>query len=324
MIALDRRAWLRRAAGLATARVAAPAVLAAAAPARAGGRPLQVLASFSILADLASALAGPLAEVTALVGADADPHGFQPAPRDLMRVARADVLLVNGLGFEGWLDRLLGNARPRGAVVVASDAVERRQLGTFADPHAWLSPRQAVRYTDVVEAALAQALRGAGATAGTVALAERAARYRQQLQALDGSLRRALAPIPEDARQLITTHGAFGYLGRDYGLQITALQAGVADAESTAGQMARLVRQIRGQRAVALFAENTTDLRLLQRVAEETGVAIGGTLYGDALSPPDGPAPSYLRLLQHNASTISQGLHQAAARKAASGAATGR
>lgn len=272
--------------------------------------PLQVVASFSILADLARQLAGGLAGVQSLAGANADAHSYQPTPSDVQRLTRADLILVNGLGFEPWLERLRAGTPLRGRVVVASQGVDERRIGPVADPHAWLSPLQGRHYVDNLEAALLQALGPSGAALEPIR--QRAAELRDRLAALDRDIRRTLDPLPAEARRVITTHGGFGYFARDYGLSITPLVAGTGDTEASAGQLARVIRQIRSQRAVALFAENTVDTRLLQRVSEETGVAIGGTLYGDALSAPDGPAPGYLQLVAHNARTLTAALQRAA------------
>lgn len=307
-----RRRWLvALAAGAVAVALPAGARTPAAGDAAA---PLQVVATFSILADLAREVAGSAAQVASLAGPNADPHSYQPSPADVQRLARADLLLVNGLGFEGWLDRLVASATPRGPVVVASAGVDVRQVGPQADPHAWQSPAQVRRYVDNIEAALLQALAARGAPAARAdEVRRRAADYRERLARLDREIRDAVATVPETSRRAITAHGAFGYFGRDYGIVFTGLHGWAPDAEASAGQLARLIRQVRAQRAVALFAENTGDPRLLQRVADEAGIAIGGTLYADALSAPGGPADTYLRLATHNARTITDALRRGAA-----------
>jgi zinc/manganese transport system substrate-binding protein len=296
--------------------VAATTGLMLALPAAAEGTrssPLQVVASFSILADLAREIAGPAAQVASLAGPNADPHAWQPAPSDLQRVARADLLLVNGLGFEGWLDRLLANARPRGRVVVSTERVEVRHVGPHPDPHAWQSPAQARHYVDAIEVALLAALALRGADPATMAgVRARAVDLRARLDGLDREIRRAVDAVPPEARRAVTAHGAFGYFGRDYGITFIALHGAVPDAEASAGQLARLIRQVRAQRATALFAESTSDPRLMTQVAAEAGIAIGGTLYADALTPPGGEADTALKLLTHNARTITAALQRAA------------
>ena len=307
---MSRRAALGRLGAVGLAAFLGSATAPAATAQTASPRPpLKVVASFSVLADMAREVAGDLAEVSTLAGANADAHSFQPSPQDIQRVAQADLLLVNGLGFEPWLDRLTASAPPRGRVVLASRGIEERRLGPIVDPHAWLSPVQGRLYLNNIEAALLQALGAREAPPEALQrLRQRADGARSRLAALDREIRAALQALPPESRRVVTTHGAFGYFGRDYGLLITPLVAGAGEAEASAGQLARVIRQIRAQRAVALFAENTLDVRLLQRVSDETGVAIGGTLYGDALSASDGPAPSYLGLVAHNARTITGAL----------------
>ncbi len=294
--------------------VLSPAVQAqASAGGGSAGKPLLIIASFSILADMAREVAGDSARVTSLAGPNTDPHAYQPSPADVQRLAQADLVIVNGLNFEGWLDRLVANADLRGRVVMASDGVEPRRIGTQADPHAWQSPAQGRHYVSTIEAAVLRALQERHATVDTLAaVRQRAAAYRDRIDQLDRDIRARLAPIPVGERRAITSHGAFGYLGRDYGINLTPLQAGAPESELSAGQLARVIRQVRSLRAVALFAENTSDRRMLQRVADEAGVAIGGILYSDALSPAGGGADTYLRLLAHNARTIADALQQAA------------
>lgn len=306
---IARRLLLIGAASLVGAALPARATAVTASDPAAAAMPrLQVVASFSILADIARQLAAGLASVQTLAGANADAHSYQPTPSDVQRLVRADLILVNGLGFEPWLDRVRAGTPMRGSVVVASQGVDERRIGPVSDPHAWLSPLQGRHYVDNIEAALVQALGATTPAAATVR--RRAAELRERLALLDRDIRRALEPVPPEARRVITTHGSFGYFGRDYGLVITPLVAGAGETEASAGQMARVIRQIRAQRAVALFSENTVDARLLQRVADEAGVSIGGTLYGDALSDPDGPAPGYLQLVAHNARTLTDALRR--------------
>lgn len=302
-------AWVGGLAVAGPALATAPSASRAALGSRAAVAPdLQVVASFSILADIARQLAAGSAQVQTLAGANADVHSYQPTPSDVQRLARADLILVNGLGFEPWLDRLRASTPLRGTVVVASQGVDERRIGPVTDPHAWLSPLQGRHYVDNMEAALVQALGPESAAAAGVRA--RAVELRARLALLDRDIRQALESVPVEVRRVITTHGSFGYFGRDYGLVITPLVAGAGETEASAGQMARVIRQIRAQRAVALFSENTVDSRLLQRVADEAGIAIGGTLYGDALSLPDGPAAGYLQLVAHNARTLTDALRR--------------
>jgi zinc/manganese transport system substrate-binding protein len=281
---------------------------------------LKVVASFSILADMVRQIAGPAAEVSSLASVGADPHAYSPAPSDVQRLAAADLVVVNGLGFEGWIDRLVTNAGAQTKLLVASTGIEVRQVGRQADPHAWQSPRQAQRYIDNLQAGLLQALGGDAAVGPRAAwqaeMRHRAQHLRQQLQQLDQQTQQAIGQVPADARRAITAHNAFGYFGRDYGVVFTSLHGVSPEAEASAAQMARVVRHVRAQKVGALFGEATSDSRLLQRVADEAGIAVVGSLYADALSAPGGRAETYLQLVAHNARTITEGLQRGARKEA--------
>lgn len=286
---------------------AALAMLAGARGARAQPAPpaapaLQVVASFSILADLVREVGGAHAEVHSLVGPDADAHVYTPRPADLLRVRGADLVVLNGLGFDGWMPRLLQAAGHRGRVLVASEGVAARRQGRGHDPHAWHDPAHARRYVDNLRDAMAS-LRPAEAPV----FAARAEDFARRLAALDAQARRAIDAVPRERRRVLSSHDAFGYLGQAYGIDFVAPAAG-ALAESSARDVAALIRLVRRERVQALFVENIADRRLLERIAAETGARIGGTLYSDALSPPGGPAGSYLELMAHNLQTIARAL----------------
>lgn len=264
--------------------------------------PLQVVASFSILADLVREVAGAHAEVHALVGPDADAHVYTPRPSDLLRVRGADLVVLNGLGFDGWMPRLLQTAGHRGRVLVASDGIVARRQGRGHDPHAWHDPARVRRYVDNLRDAMAS-LRPAEAPV----FAGRAEDFARRLAALDAQARQALQALPRERRRVLSSHEAFGYLGEAYGIDFVA-PAGGALAESSARDVAALIRLVRRERVQALFVENIADRRLLERIAAETGARIGGTLYSDALSAPGGPADSYLALMAHNLRTLASAL----------------
>ena len=261
--------------------------------------PLNVVASFSLLADMVAAVGGDAVRVHALVGADADAHAFTPAPADAQRLAQADLIVVNGLGFEGWIDRLVRASGSKAPVLVASQGITVRRIGRVVDPHAWQSLVAAQHYLENMRAALVAA-RPAQATA----INGRAAGYAQQLAALDASVRQRLASIPVDQRRVVTSHDAFGYLADAWGLDMRAAQGWTTAGEASAADVARLIRQLKAQRVRALFVENISDPRLVQRIAKEAGATLGGTLYSDALSPPGTRADSYLKLMAHNAETL--------------------
>ena len=287
---------------------------------RAGAEPLPVVASFSILADLVQVVGGERVSVTALVGPDADAHVFDPTPQDARRIARARLVVVNGLGFEGWQQRLVQAAAYKGEVLVASGGVRPRghahadghgsDHGTdhdhdhgHLDPHAWQDPRNVIIYTANIAAALARA-----DPAGTAVYRANAARYQHALRELDAWAAARFAAIPVDRRRAVTAHAAFNYLAARYRLRLTALQALSTHSEPGARAMGELVRRLRADGTVAVFAENLHNARLLRQLAGEAGLQIGGKLYSDALSGPRGPAPTYLALMRYNVDQLARGM----------------
>lgn len=268
---------------------------------------LNVVASFSLLADMVAEVGGDAVAVFALVGPDADAHAFTPAPADAKRLAQADLVVVNGLGFEGWIDRLVRASGSRAPVLVASQGISVRRIGPVVDPHAWQSLVAAQRYVENIRAGLVAALvkLAPDAAPGQVAaINARAATYSQRLAALDASVRARLASVPSDQRRLVTSHDAFGYMADAWGLDMRAAQGWTTAGEASAADVARLIRQLKAQRVRALFVENISDPRLVQRIAHEAGASLGGTLYSDALSPPGTRADSYYKLMAHNAETL--------------------
>ncbi len=286
-----RRHWLAAASGSGLALLLTPAAVQAA--------PLRVVASFSLLADLLQAVGGSTISVQTLVGPGADAHVFTPTPIDAQRLAQAELVVVNGLGFEGWLDRLVRASGYKGPVLVATQGVTLLQRGGRPDPHAWQSLVAAQRYVENLREALVR-LRPAAAAE----INARAAAYTLQLADLDASIRQRMAKVPPTERRIVTSHDAFGYFGQAYGLEILAAQGWNTGSEASAADVARLIRQLKAQNARALFVENISDPRLMERVAREAGARVGGTLYSDALSPPGTEADTYLRLMAHNANTV--------------------
>ncbi|MDA8230413.1 MAG: metal ABC transporter substrate-binding protein [Magnetospirillum sp.] len=281
------------------------AVLAAAiGAARADeSRPLRVVATFTILADMVRQVGDGRVAVTALVGPNGDAHVYEPTPADVRAVAEADLLVVNGLGMEGWLDRLGRAAGYHGPVVVASRGIAPREMSedgrTAVDPHAWQDLADGRRYVQNI----AEGLEKADPAHRTV-YADRAARYSAELKDLDAWVRAEIGQVPPDKREVITTHDAFGYFGAAYGVRFLAPEGISTDAEVTAGDFAHLIRQIRRTGVKALFVENMSDPRLVRELADEAGVPVGGTLYVDALSPPDGPAPTYVDMFRSNVTQL--------------------
>lgn len=287
-----RRSFTLRMFGLAAAiALASPAGFAA----DGAGKPLRVVASFSLLADMVRQLAGDAAEVTSLVPPNADAHAFEPTPADAQRLKTADLVVINGLRFEGWIDRLIKTSGYQGPVVVATAGIQPRLVRGTADPHAWQSLAHAQSYVKNIAAALA-----AARPAQAQAIRARADGYAAELRALDERARERFAAIPQAQRRVITAHDAFAYLGDAYGIAFIAPQGWNTSSDASARTVAAAIRQIKARQARALFAENISDRRLIDRIARETGATVGGTLYSDALSMPGTEADTYLKLYAHN------------------------
>jgi zinc/manganese transport system substrate-binding protein len=278
------------------------ALLLAASPLDAAGR-LNVVASFSILADFVRNVGGERVNLTTLVGADGDVHVYTPAPVDAKRVADARLVIVNGLGLEGWLPRLVQSAGARAQVVTASAGIAPLKLGSDADPHAWQSVPNAKLYvTTIGNALIAADPDGADYFRG------RTKAYLEQLEALDREVREAIAKIPPERRKVISTHGAFGYFAAEYGIQFIAPLGVSTESEPSARDIAGIIGQIRAQKIPAVFLENISDDRLIRRIAAETGTAVGGTLISDSLTGEKGPAPTYIDMVRHNIKALTSAL----------------
>jgi len=290
---------------------AAAAVTAGLVPGRGQNRMQdrpRAVATFSILGDFARNVGGERVELATLVGPNGDVHVFAPTPGDVKTIAAADIVFVNGLGLEGWIDRLIVASATRAPVVVASRGITPRS-GTRAqdrgasDPHAWQSVANAKLYVGNIRDGLI-----AIDAAEKKIFEANANTYLAKLDALDGEIRAAIEAIPSARRKVITAHSAFGYFGDAYGIEFIAPEGLSTEAEPSARDIAKLIEQIRRQNVPALFLENVADSRLLQRIGAETGVRIGGRLYSDALSPPDGPAASYIEMMRSNLRELTRAL----------------
>ncbi|MBN9091274.1 MAG: zinc ABC transporter substrate-binding protein [Reyranella sp.] len=275
------------------------AVLLTAAPAWADSR-LKVVATFSILADLVREVGGEAVEVTTLVGPDSDAHTYQPRPTDARTLATAKVLVSNGLGFEGWIDRLADAAGFKGTRIVASAGAPAE-----ADPHCWQDVACTRRYIANIAQGLARA-----DPANAAAYRDRAAQYDQRLAALDDWIRREIAGVPEDRRQAITGHSSFRYFARAYDVRFSAPRGYSTDSEPTARDVANLIRHVREQKVKAVFVENMTNPSLVAEIARDSGAVVGPRLYSDALSRPDGPAATYEAMMRHNVSALVAGMQR--------------
>jgi zinc/manganese transport system substrate-binding protein len=236
---------------------------------------------------------------------------FEPTPSDAKTLAGAQILFMNGLGFEGWMERLEKSSGFKGKVVVASEGVKPRTMTEeedgkaeeITDPHAWQSLANGKLYIANIRNGLI-----AVDPDGKAIYEANAAKYLDEIGAEDEAVKAALAKLPEDRRKIITSHDAFGYFGAAYGLKVIAPEGVSTEAEASAKDVAKIIRQIRAEHIPAVFMENITDHRLLDQIARETGAKIGGTLYTDALSPPDGPAPTYLDMFRNNVGVLTAAL----------------
>ena len=344
----SRRVLLQSAAALVALSLAGPVAAQSAGP-------MPVVATFSILGDMVKRIGGKHIALTTLVGPDGNTHIYKPTPAAARSVSKAQVLFVNGLEFEGWLDRLIDASDFKGIRVVATQGIEPiayeegeghddhygkghddnqdhdkhddhgkkhaeekhhgkhdhdkhddhhagHDHGAF-DPHAWQSLKLAVTYVDNITAALAKADPANAATFyGNRAV------YVAEIEALDREIRENMARLPSSRRTVVTSHDAFQYFGRDYGLTFLAPQGLSTESEAAAQDVARLIVQMRKEKISAVFIENITDSRLLEQIAKETGASVGGTLYPGALSGPNGPAPTYLDMMKHNYRTLVEAL----------------
>lgn len=301
----------------ALAAVAALALSPLAVSPLAGARaaePMRVTASFSILGDLVRQVGGERVAVTTLVGPNGDAHVYQPTPADARALAGSKLLVVNGLGFEGWMARLQTSSGFKGSVVTASAGVKPQRMEdehghghahgrAINDPHAWQSLANGRLYVAAIRDGLAKA-----DPDGRAAYEANAVKLLAAIDALEPEVRAAIAKIPAGQRKLITTHDAFGYFGTAYGLEFIAPEGVSTESEASAADVAKIIRQIKARKVPAVFLENVTDKRLIEQIARESGARIGGTLYSDALSGPDGPASTYLDMVRHNVRTLAAAL----------------
>jgi zinc/manganese transport system substrate-binding protein len=301
---------------------------------------VKAVASFSILGDMVRQVGGDRVDVTTLVGPDGDAHVYDPTPADAKNLAASNILFVNGLGFEGWMDRLEKSSGFKGQVAVASKGVSPRTMieaeghhhgdehakdedhdhedhakgeeheheehgdeEEVTDPHAWQSLANGKIYVANIREALI-----AADPEGKATYEANAANYLDAIAKEEAAVKEAIAKMPPERRRIITSHDAFGYFGAAYGLEIVAPEGVSTESEASAKDVAKIIRQIKAEKIPAVFIENITDHRLLDQIARETGAKIGGTLYSDALSGPDGPAPTYLDMFRHNIATLSQAL----------------
>lgn len=277
-------------------------------PAAAADR-IKIVASFSVLGDMVQQIAGNHADLVTLVGPNGDAHTYEPSPTDAKSVAAAKIIFVNGLGLDKWMERLAKSSDTKGTVVVTSKGVKPRTMveesETITDPHAWQDIENGVLYVQNISATLSSAdpVNAADYRAASDA-------YIVKLHALDADIRRQIAAVPPGKRRVITSHDAFGYFGAAYGVEFLAPEGLSTETEASAGDLSKLMDQIKQEHIKALFLENMTDPRMMTMLSSETGVELGGDLYSDALSPADGPAAHYIDMFKNNVAKLVAGMQK--------------
>ncbi|MGL4402065.1 MAG: metal ABC transporter substrate-binding protein [Luteolibacter sp.] len=266
----------------------------------------KVVTSFTILADMAREVAGDAAVVESITKPGAEIHGYEPTPKDIVKAQSADLVLWNGMNLELWFEKFFANVKDVPSAVLTEGippvGISEGPYTGKPNPHAWMSPANAVIYVENIRRALVkmdpqnEALYNANATA-----------YAAKIKALDEPVRKKLAEIPETKRWLVSSEGAFSYLCENYGLRQLYLWPINADAQGTPQQVKKVIDSVREHQIPVVFSESTVSDKPIQQVARETGTRYGGVLYVDSLTDPDGPAPSYLKLLEKNADTIVKG-----------------
>jgi zinc/manganese transport system substrate-binding protein len=293
---------------LAASLAAAFAVSLHASPVFAQEKKIPVIATFSILGDLVKNVGGDRIEVAILVGPNGDAHVYTPTPADAKKVAAAKVVFVNGLGFEGWMTRLVKASGTKAPTVTAAKGVKSRKMeeeghGKVTDPHAWQSIANAKIYIANIRDGLA-----AADPAGKSVYDANASAYLAKLDALETEVKDVIGKIPADHRRIITSHDAFGYFGAAYGIEFIAPEGVSTETAASAKDVAKIIAQIRKQKIPAVFMENITDSRMMEQIAKESGAKIGGSLFSDALSDEKGPAASYIDMMHNNIRQLSSAL----------------
>lgn len=292
-----------------------PTLFAVALPASAQAPPIKAVATFSILGDLLAEVAGDKVELSVVVGPDIDAHAYQPRPTDARALAEAKVLVSNGLGFEGWIDRLAKAAPFKGKAIVATAGVATLKAGAGhghshghshghgPDPHCWQDVQRARTYVANIAKGLAEA-----DPANAAYYRERAQAFDRRLVDLDAWVKAEIAKVPADKRRAITGHDSFRYFSSAYGVKFQSPRGYNTSSEPSARDVATLIREVREQRIKALFVENMTNPGLIDQIARESGAVVGPRLYTDALSGPDGPAPTYEKMMRHNVTALVAGM----------------
>jgi len=266
-----------------------------------------VLTTFTVISDMAQNVAGDLMQVESITKPGAEIHGYEPTPGDMVRLQKADLVLDNGLNLEKWAEKLYQNV-PDVLHVTLTDGIDPMPIaeGPYKNkpnPHAWMSPKNALIYVDNIQRALAHVDPDHAED-----FTQNAAVYKEKIKAVDAKLKAELGSLADSNRYLVSCEGAFSYLTRDYGLKELYLWPINADAQGTPQQVRSVVETVKAHAIKAVFCESTVSDKAQQQVASETGARYGGTFYVDSLSGPNGPTSTYLKLLEYNANTLVSGL----------------
>ncbi|MGB3251455.1 MULTISPECIES: metal ABC transporter substrate-binding protein [Buttiauxella] len=268
---------------------------------------LNVVTSFTVLADMAKQVGGDHVTVKSLVGPDGDPHSFEPSPQDSVALSKADVVIVSGLGMEGWMDRLVSASGYKGKVIVASEGISTRKMiddgKQITDPHAWNSAENGAIYAQNITRALV-----AADPEDAAAINDSGSEYVTRLKLLDSWAKTRFEAIPKSKRKVLTSHDAFGYFGQEYGVTFLAPVGFSTEAEANASDVAGLIKQLKNQQIKTYFIENQTDPRLVKQIAAASGAQPGGELYPEALSAANGPASTYEMAFKHNVDAIANSM----------------
>jgi manganese/iron transport system substrate-binding protein len=274
--------------------------------AQANGKPFRVVTTFTVIQDIAQNVAGEAAVVESITKPGAEIHDYQPTPLDVVRAQAADLVLWNGFNLERWFEKFFENVKNVASAVV-SDGIEPMGIaeGPYTgkpNPHAWMSPKNALIYIENIRKALVQ-----HNPANADVYNRNAAAYAAKIRAIDEPLRKRLDTIPADQRWLVSSEGAFSYLTRDYNMKEAYLWPINADEQGTPKQVRRVIDLVRKNKIPVVFSESTISDRAAKQVARETGARYGGVLYVDSLSAANGPVPTYLDLLKVTVETIAKG-----------------
>ena len=269
---------------------------------------LNIVASASMISDMAEQIIGPLHDVQMIVPIGGDPHLHEPTPSNARMVASADLVLINGLTFEGWITELIDNSGTSASIITVTKGTQPLTSQTYknsADPHAWMDVSNALVYVDNIAQAMIQ-LDPENATS----YEERLANYKAELTALDKEIETTIQSIPEQQRILITSHDAFQYYGKKYGIRLEAIIGISTEAQAQTADIKRVNKVIREQGVPAIFIESTINPKMMQQLAQDNKISIGGKLYADSLGDKDSPASTYVDMMRYNTETIAAALKQ--------------